>query len=138
MRGHFELDSLEFRNPILCDDVRKEDTGKYILIGVYSFSILLSQIPGQIMLRLFGELIPKSTGELELEFQFCLNDEPKSGVELKLNVTGTDPDLFATPPVPISIDQPGKLVLRCREGRGEWVALIEKDVSVIPRSTTSP
>ena len=47
---------MQTENFIVCDDVRQENTGKYILIGVYLDDIILSQLPARPVLRIWGQL----------------------------------------------------------------------------------
>jgi hypothetical protein len=38
---------------IVCDDIRREDNGKEIIIGVYSGSIVVPQFPATLLLSLW-------------------------------------------------------------------------------------
>jgi hypothetical protein len=129
MTNTIVLENVEFSCPLLCDDIRREQSGKLILIGVYSSQILLTQFPGNMSLSIFGEISPKRLGEINIEFQFCLDDEPTSGIEMNLTIGALDTDLFATPPIPLTLNAPGVLSLRCREERGEWVETIRKTIA---------
>ena len=38
-------------NIVICDDVRREDNGKHILVGVYGADIVPGALPGGIVLE---------------------------------------------------------------------------------------
>lgn len=81
--------SIALVHAIVCDDIRREDNGKFILIGVYPELILLNRIPAQITLSLWLQfrvhIISKTTLEFEIrgsaiekEMPFSLDiDDPK-------------------------------------------------------------
>jgi hypothetical protein len=52
MTEHAEL---RFDTTILCDDIRREDTGKLILIGVYQTNIVASHFPVELSLFVHAE-----------------------------------------------------------------------------------
>lgn len=122
------LPSLELTGMILCDDIRREQNGKFILIGVYGISILCNEFPAQLNLHLFCSIQPTRLGDVELEFQFCLDEKPLVGAELLAQFTGLTEDLFSTPALPVTLKGPGTLSLRCREARGDWTVVLEKTI----------
>ena len=63
------MSDFEIGYVLLCDDVRKEITGKDILIGVYTSGINVSQLPAVVNLATWLEIIPKKKGEIEIEFK---------------------------------------------------------------------
>jgi len=69
-----ELPSVAFEYAILCDEVRREDNGKFIHIGVYANNILLGSFPSSLRLRLVTRMEPKKE-EFPLGFRVRLGAE---------------------------------------------------------------
>lgn len=59
-----------FGNVILCDDIRREDNGKFLIIGAYSSSMTVRQVPSAVYLRVFVEFQAEALGEMRLDFEF--------------------------------------------------------------------
>jgi hypothetical protein len=71
---------IKLRSVVFCEDVRQEASGKEILIGVYSDSMLFSQFPTmmrQLVVRIVADLLDKSVNQatiyLKDEHQTVLN-----------------------------------------------------------------
>lgn len=113
---------VDFGNAIVCDDVRREITGKDILIGVYPDGINVLQIPGVVILTFWIELIPKSVGELEIELRVDLPDgtSPLKGkLAAQISDMGRFPAIF--PAFSYNITRAGTVTAFIRSlPDGEW------------------
>ncbi len=47
---------MKFANAIICDEVRTENTGKQIMIGVYPENIMVSEFPVSLLLGMWSQL----------------------------------------------------------------------------------
>ena len=60
---------------VLCDDVRQENNGKYILIGVYVHSVVVTDFPANISLTVWIEIKPNEVGEFPGEIRVTKEDQ---------------------------------------------------------------
>jgi len=81
---------IEFIFTLLCDDVRREDNGKELLVGVYSAGIVVNSVPNGLALMIWSQVKINEPGEYELRYR-CINDEGK--------------ELALMPPVRLTIQQ---------------------------------
>jgi hypothetical protein len=67
--------AVQIRFGILCDDIRREDNGKLLLIGVYDADVRVPQLPTALVARLVvGVDIQKPLVPAELEVVVSLDD----------------------------------------------------------------
>ncbi len=122
---------------LVCDDIRKEENGKAILIGVYSNNIILSTFPVTIPLSLWlqgkakdgdyrlelrveahseGEAAPFQTSR---NMEFSIRDETgKGGTEFSI----------AMNQVPVLLRGPGSLFVQFRQNDEDWTTLARKEI----------
>lgn len=74
--------SLNIHHPVVCDHIRKEDTGKFILLGVYHGGVLLQQLPANLILSFYIPFTPDQSGDFDVSFKLLgpTNEECASGV----------------------------------------------------------
>ncbi len=117
------MSDYEISYVIVCDDARREITGKDILIGVYASSILVFALPAQINVAFWMEVIPKKAGKLSMEFRVETpgkNAPPQMKVEAEVGKAGESFGMF-TLPIPVAIVNEGELKLFTRQvGSEKW------------------
>lgn len=98
---------------IFCDDIRIENTGKHILIGVYGVDLLPSFLPVNVTLGAWVRFSGLEKGQK----RYSLRLKGPSGSEV-LSLDGEteilrsdDPTIFSLLPVPVNIDQTGSITL---------------------------
>jgi hypothetical protein len=64
------------KHVIVCDDVRRENNGKFILIGVYSNEISFARLPTQFEFVLWVEMDQKESGNTSLQMR-CIMKSPE-------------------------------------------------------------
>ncbi len=64
-----QVPSISLVHAIVCDDIRREDNGKFILIGVYPELIILNTIPAQITLGIWLQFKMQLFAKITLEFE---------------------------------------------------------------------
>jgi hypothetical protein len=114
---------LSFRAVIVCDDVRREDNGKEILIGVYSSHILVSVFPANLRLFFYTMLSADESGD----YKFSMRLIGPNGVQLiqgnidaQMRGPGGEAALPIGPLV-IQVQSPGEIVLEIKQaGREDW------------------
>lgn len=108
---------------LVCEDARKEVSGKDILIGVYTSAINVGQLPGMVNLCAWIEVIPLQKGQLFLEVKIEVPGNPQPfalGVMLDVQ-DEADSIAFATPLVSFPLLQEGTIQVFVREqGAQKW------------------
>lgn len=117
---------------ILCDQVRREDNGKLILIGVYGGDILVDSYPATLGLTAYVEGEVLEPGFFEAEFQFIDGTGAEMSPELK--VTSGDRQFvrghFAVPVVAVlTFHKSGNCVFRVKDG-DKWKTLLTKSIKL--------
>ena len=79
---------------ILCDDIRQEKSGKFIMIGVYARDIGLIQSPAHLSLSLMVGLEASAPGIQEIYFNGYLNGNLTMKSKGQLNVSVPGPILL--------------------------------------------
>jgi len=131
---------------LVCDDIRKEENGKAILIGVYGNNIILSKFPVTMHLSLWLQGKAKD-GDYRLELGVeALSEGEAAPFQATRNLefsirdeTGKGSSEFsiAMNQVPILLKGPGSLFVKIRQNDEDWTTLARKEV-VLASSTTAP
>jgi hypothetical protein len=113
---------------LVCDDIRTEDNGKPMLIGVYSGDILVPDFPANLVLALFiGIRLP--VGETAIEVKLSVGN--RVGPEIEFTVEGPVGGTFylPTPKMPLSFNESEPLNVFCRfNKRGRWLEVLKKRI----------
>lgn len=116
---------------LLCDDARKEANGKDLLIGVYSGSILVKELPTKFTFCIWLELATKGHGQVPLEIR-VLDSRGKqiTGGRLTLNVKdeGEGSGSVAVPGMPLNIKKEGSIRIQWRNPGSRWKTVLTKEV----------
>lgn len=111
-------------NAAICDDIRTENTGKLILVGVYQENILVTKFPTQFRLAAWAEIRVDRNGDIPIEFRILRNRKPLVHGGGILNVRDfTQRVAFTTPPMPIELDSECALSFQLRETGQKWHTL---------------
>lgn len=112
---------LNFKWAVICDDIRREDNGKQILIGVYSENIGIPSFPANIALSIWLQCIGSKAGEVPFDFRLLFDGREISGGSGSINVPFPNKmlsvgigGLFA------QILSPGTLTFQIRQHGGRW------------------
>ena len=123
------MTGFKVESAILCEDIRQEKSNKFILIGVYSGPILVSQFPMSISLAVFVIGTPEEQeGLVTLRFSGPGEDTAL----LKMGYRRSDDNTFAalsTPVLQIALQQEGTLLIEISADGESWEPLLSRDVS---------
>ncbi|CCM74365.1 DUF6941 family protein [Rhizobium mesoamericanum] len=117
---------MKVHNLTVCDQVRQEVNGKFILIGVYTNGIVLTQMPGQFVLGVWLLLESDRLGHINFKFRARMagQDEDLMFIEGQVEVVELEnwtPMGFGSP---VLIGQSGDLTLEAMFGEErEWTVL---------------
>jgi hypothetical protein len=98
-----------FGSVVVCDDIRREDNGKHILVGTYSSEIVFAGLPSAVQLRALIEYQAPTEGEAPLNFEWVVNGTSVALIEGSVNQhkRGTHAPMFipiALPPVLLEVE----------------------------------
>jgi hypothetical protein len=129
---------LKIRSAIVCDFVRTEDTGKHILIGVYTGDIIFARFPATFSPTYWLDLKPSvRDAEIEVEAKIDVPGAKKPIIgTLKMNVGQQDTGILVLSVPPIQITAPGKLQFSIRSKGERWTRALSKEVRL--KESASP
>ena len=106
---------------LVCDDIRVEDTKKFILIGVYSENILVSEYSVPFNLSLWVQGYGDRNGEVTIEVRVLLNKKPIVRGEAVLIIKDYKEIVTMTfAAIPIRVEGDGMLTFQMREKDERW------------------
>lgn len=117
-----ETDRFEFRQSIVCDDIRREENGKDIIIGVYSGNIIVPMFPAPLALMYWLQFYAsQAMDEMRLEFRVVGDNEiqfaaAKAGMRIGRAGMGS----IAVGPFPIMLQIPTTIRLQTKIGDQDW------------------
>ena len=122
---------MKFINAIICDDVRKEENGKHMIIGVYLNDIIVTEFPAKSQICTWFQFFADRNGDVELEFQYSLGQKrAASGVGLVKVNDCTKKMTLVLPPMLISLDREQELNLKLREKGARWTTVCRLEVKM--------
>lgn len=115
------------KNVIFCDEIRKEDNGKLIAIGIYSNDMAVNSFPySSHMSFLIAVDMSDVEKSVQIYFDFLPDSELRSETELRFEVgilpnaiRRNDIILFPSPRLPFSIANEGYMRFREKTDSGE-------------------
>lgn len=118
-----------FDQVLLCDDIRVETNGKYIIIGMYTSEILIADFPAYLPLRAMMAYTREEIGPQKIDFIWTMDDAPLAEMEGGVDQQTLNlPITIALPPVPLYLEAPGQLQLSARLTSGERALLLSRAV----------
>lgn len=105
---------------VFCDDIRREDNGKHLLIGVYSGDLIPGQIPSRFFICMLAR-VQGLNGHHHIRLQ-VLSPDGSVAVEIddNLELDGTaDGFPLAIVQIPILVEGPGDIIAQLAIDGGE-------------------
>src|SRR6185436_1737323 len=116
----------DIETAVLCDDIRQERNGKYLLIGVYGGNLVVQSFPTDVVLSLWMLAHPKTTGRTQVRVRVVGPQEStlvEGGLEFNLKDT-TKAAILALPGMPLQVQTEGKLRFEMTaRGQKEWTPI---------------
>lgn len=125
---------------IICDDIRHEVTGKQILIGVCSGTILVPSFPAALTLALRLEQEPRRTGTVPFNVRLATNRGTvlfSADMELEI-LAAEEPATLGFGGIRVALTDPCELHLEVREGDGASRTVKRKRVDRHPDAGWPP
>lgn len=112
---------------VMCDDLRKEITGKDILIGVYGGSINVASYPTHIQVAIWMELevpeIGQFPGHIKIETP---SGNPPIDVRFNMEVKEGNTGIVALAGLPVALERDGDIIISAKFGSGEMTEVRRK------------
>jgi hypothetical protein len=124
--------SAEIGAVIFCDDVRREQNGKDILIGVYSGDILIANFPFTLVLALWVEYLPTALGEQEANFRISYDHKKIADLRVKVDVLERGPMGIPMTGLPLAGEKEGTLQLEFSSDGQKWRLIKERRIRTSP------
>lgn len=126
---------LELGNVLICDEVRQERNGKFILLGVFAGDILVSTIPASVPLSFYIELNVPSPGHHALSLRFSGPGEHSATLKVNLEAAEAGPGGINGPRMEVAMTQEGELRVDASTDDENWVNLVSKRVRLDPNAS---
>jgi hypothetical protein len=114
------LPNCTIEHTFVCDDLRQERSGKWLVVGLYPNDTFSSLLPASIFLRAPFFLTSLKAGQLSLEIEALIDHRPVAGFRTDMHLSAIGTDLFPCPLLALQVSQPGMITFRIREPEGEW------------------
>ncbi|MCR5859751.1 hypothetical protein [Mesorhizobium sp. J428] len=118
---------------VVCDEVRKEITGKDIIIGAYGDGIVVPAYPANITIALWVLINSTATGNYEGELRIeAPSDNPPINVGFAMNVVKPELSPMGISGMPLRLERDGELVVSFRLKGEPWKRVARRSVIRIP------
>ena len=122
---------MKFKNVIICDDVRTENNGKDIIIGVYIENIIVLKFPANVLLALWTQFFANRNGDILASFR--VQKDKNNLFFAKGVIQINDYKKITTmriPGIPLHVDAEGMLVFQIREEKKKWITIKEIQINL--------
>jgi hypothetical protein len=135
------MGALEVGAGIVCDEVRREDNGKLILIGVYPSNIVVAELPAVLVLWLVLKLEATEPVDATFEFRVSLNGQQLRTGKGRIPIRTQGPSWIVLPSILLDkITTEGRLAFEVRTpGEESWMTACWLPLTVKrPSGATAP
>lgn len=119
---------------IICDEVRTEDNGKSLLIGVYGQNIEVATFPAILSIQCYVAARIFGLGNTKIHFQFGLSSQAageftetnSGGLEISSDEDADGTETFIalpTPPITFTVEEAGQFVVKWSLDGEDWKKL---------------
>ena len=125
--------SADVLSVLLCDDTRREENGKDIIIGVYTGNVLVDRLPADLVLCLWIYFAVAGAGDLKREIRVINpSGEPIAGANISVTISGDGEGFGAITlrNMPLHLDRSGFYTFQWRKPKSRWTTILEKRVDV--------
>lgn len=105
---------------LACESIRQEANGKFIAIGIYSSSIVISSFPVVLSLQLFTKAIIDGTGKQDILFRVLVDGREDHQIGGELQAERAQEDWLPIPLQPINFQVPSVLSVEQKDESGSW------------------
>ncbi len=103
---------------LICDEVRREDNGKLLIIGLYAYDIIVRNFPVDLALTVVVSV--NVDAPIETDFELKISHDGKLMSDMKGRFRVEKSSITGFPKLTLHISDPGELQFEMRFGDGEW------------------
>ena len=132
-----KLASINISQAIACDDIRQENNGKFILIGVYAGIIGLPFFPTHLPLGFWMTAKPSRVGGYHIDFRIKTPNETPVSIQGQMLVHIEEENAIISlvlPPTLLTIEKPGDIILEYKENEGSWRSICSLEAKLATHS----
>jgi hypothetical protein len=126
-----DVPHITVKTVVVCDDVRREENGKDILIGVYSAGVLVAQFPAPLQFTFWIQFKGTGIGETTIQFRLMGGEDVKFAegrVQMQLLREGLGS--ISVGPLPLMLQVSTPLTLQMKQAMdADWHTIEEIPVS---------
>lgn len=109
---------------IICDQVRREDNGKLLIIGVYGHNISVSSFPAHLQLSVVvGTWSKEPLNDCPMEARATFDGTEIYSGKGMITINEPGADIMVVPNIIVSAHNEGELEIKIRLGSGRWKAV---------------
>lgn len=120
---------------MVCEDIRREDNGKLILIGVFGRDIGVVTVPTVLGLAICLSIEFDEPIDTEIEFQWLFEEEVKAEVKGRVKVPEPGISMIVVPSLPLEITGEGQISFRFKAADSDWQ--IAESLPIVDRASTA-
>lgn len=109
---------------IICDTIRRETSGKDILVGVYGKDIVLPSFPAHVMLSLWARAMIEANKNTTVDFRIVTGSGhqllPTSRMVFPPPPDPSSPATLVFDGIPIQIQGPDTILFQAKQDGGDW------------------
>jgi len=131
---------LEVGDGFVCDEVRREDNGKLILIGVYSSNLVVRELPAALVLSLVVNLKSQVPVDVAMQFRVMLNGEKMRGGKGRVKLPPSGAHWIVLPQIVLDkLQNEGVLAFDVQVEDREWKTVCSLPLALArPSGATAP
>ena len=127
------MPKLKARNVVACEEIRRLDSGRHILLGVLITRLRVSQLPADIALSMWIEVVADTQDEILGEFRIIAENDAvllASPIEVAATKIARRPASLTLPKMPIQLQRTGIIRAQWRFPPDDWETLKEIEVAI--------
>ena len=129
---------IELIAAIICDDVRREDNGKAILIGVYPTDVVVEKLPSNANFALWACVKVDRIGAVPFEFRYVgTKGTVVSEVRGEAQIADLTAVQFQLPRMPVLLEGEGQLKVEMKIGDMNWMQIHSLEVKQLKNDRTT-
>lgn len=132
------MSKVQISSAILCDEIRREDNGKMIAIGIYGNRIFVGGFPATLRLSALLNVSFPNAGNHKLKVRLSLGGEMKIEMAIEAEVRWEGTDWFPIPFEPVQFDKPTEITLSLELDNGKWKKFFAMPIETPTSPTASP
>lgn len=125
-------DNIQIQYTLLCDEVRREDNGKLLIIGLYDSNMYVPSFPAKLSLTLLTRMKIAKPEDVAIEIEGLLNHERFTHINASINFHSGGLAFLPFPKFPATVKEKGKLLFRMRPAERKWITLWEGEIELLP------